>query len=270
MARLLIDVHQLLDAEHVVGDVVDEVAGRLLVRVVIHGDEHIVGLPPPVFLPLQFVALERAVAHRGECVVHPVHILAVDVHALDHTADLAVLGQLRILDGVGHLIRNDFPALFAVIRNQVREEHRHALVVFAHVIKRLFHQMRHQPVPHVFRIGRHAGHAAHVVHRAEQIDLHRVDADLRSQLFPVKPAERLRLFEHGFFAALHFLLVPAERGQLAVRHLKRITEQRVILRGIVHRQPAHLQSVFQLFLLHGILPVRRVVSKSVKIVYSIA
>ena len=148
-------------------------------------------------------------AHGGKRVVYAVHILAVDIHTLHHAADLVVFGQLGILDGVGHLIRNDFPALFAVIRNQIREEHRYALVVFAHVVQRFFHQVRHQPAPHVFRIGRHAGHAAHIVHRAEQVDLHRIHADLRSEFLPVEPAEGFRLFEYRLFAALHLLLIPA-------------------------------------------------------------
>ena len=113
-------------------------------------------------------------------------------------------------------------------------------MVLLHVEKRLLHQARHQSVVHIFRIGRHAGHAAHAVHRSKKVDLHRVNADLRGELIPVKPAKRLCFLQYGLFAALHFLLVPSQRRQLIVRHLERIAKQRIILRGVVHREPAHL------------------------------
>lgn len=95
--RFLIDVNQLFDFENIVGDVVNQIAGRLFIGIVIDRDQHIVRFPAPVFFPLQLIALECAVAHSGKRIVYAVNVLAVDIHAFNHTADLVVLGQLRIL-----------------------------------------------------------------------------------------------------------------------------------------------------------------------------
>ena len=58
MASFLIDIDELLNPEHIVGDVIDEVSLRLLVRIIINCNEYIIRFPTPVFFPLQIIALK--------------------------------------------------------------------------------------------------------------------------------------------------------------------------------------------------------------------
>ena len=78
--------------------------------------------------------------------------------------------HLRVLDGVRHLIGNDFPSEIPVERNRVGIEKRKGTVVFPHARETPDHQLFHDALAGVFRVGADAGDKTDGI--ADTVDIH--------------------------------------------------------------------------------------------------
>ena len=118
--RLLCQIYDFFYPQNLVPDIINDIPKRLLLRIIIDGCHDIVRLPPPVFIPFKLAAYERTVALQRKIFVNVPDILVLNRDALNHSTRRANLRELRILNGEGHFIRDDFPSLLPVERNRVR------------------------------------------------------------------------------------------------------------------------------------------------------
>ena len=93
-----------------------------------------------------------------------------------------------------------------------------------------------KPAAGIFRVGRHAGHAAHGINIALDVHLHGVDDDLRGQPAFMEPAEHICAVQNGRFGVLELIRLPAAAYQIVRGDLECIPQQRVELLKIRVRQ----------------------------------
>ena len=177
--------------EYFVAQVINHIAQRLVLFIVIDGRDHIIVVPAPIFLPLQIVAQQGPVGLGREVFVYIFQILAVQIHPLDHPRHGHRLWQLGILDGKGNLIRYDLPAEFPVQGDKIGIKEGGNLLFLPHMGDHALDQGPDQPPAHIFRIGGHSRHASHLHNFILYVDLHGIDYDHGSQLIMVKPAQHV-------------------------------------------------------------------------------
>lgn len=252
-AGLLVQKDHLLQVEDLVGNPVDEVALQLVLAAVVDGGVHVVGVPHEVLAPRQFVANQGPVGPVGELVVHLLDLRAVHRHPADFPGHLLVLGQLVVLNLVGNLVADNFPALVPVEGNGIGIEVGDVLPPLPHVVEGMLQKLVHKAVVGVLRIGSHTGEAPHVVDLAENAHPHGIDHALGDEVVPVEPAQNLSLLEIGELCPKDFLLLPAHLLQHVLGHLEHVLQKLVVLLHLLHH---HLLEG-ELVLLHGLPPVSR-------------
>ena len=128
------------------------------------------------------------------------------------TRHRAGAGQLMLLDFIGNLIRDNFPAFPAVIRDGIGIKITDMLSLFLHVQQCLLQQPVHQAHVGILRIGAHAGQPAHAIGPAKNPHLHGVYRHLGNQVVPVEPSQHIRFFHSGKFGPDDLLFLPANGG----------------------------------------------------------
>ena len=109
-----------------------------------------------------------------------------------------------------------------------------------HLGQALDHQLFHDALAGVFRVGADAGNKADMVHRIVDVHLQRVDCELGNEGVPIEAAQHIGAFQHREFRLLDLIVLPAGRGQLFLRDLKGVAEQGVVLIQILGFQIAGL------------------------------
>ena len=227
--RILIDEDHILDVEYFVGDPVDDVAVRFAVLIIIDRSHDVVRIPEPVLVPCQLVPDDRAVRPLCEALISPFQFLILRLYPAHITAYLMIFRQLIVLNLIGNLIRDDLPALSPVIRNRIWIQIADILSALPHVFQCLLQKLVHQSHVRVLRIGTDTGQASHCVLLSENPHLHRIDRTLRNEIVSIKPADDICFFHCRKFRPDDLLLLPSDRAQFLIGHLKHIAQKRIVL-----------------------------------------
>ena len=87
-------------------------------------------------------------------------------------------GDLPVLDVERDLVGDDLPPQMMVQRDGIRVEQREGFALLVHLGQALDHQLFHDALPGVLRVGADAGDKADMVHRIVDVHLQRVDRKL--------------------------------------------------------------------------------------------
>ena len=163
-----------------------------MVRVIVDCDKRIILFPAPVFLPGNAVAEQAAVRGLRKSIVQIHKRLIVPFHTVDHAGRIDRRGDLPILDDIGDLVGNDLPAAPAVERNGIRIQKRKRFVLAAHMRKAAIHQLLHDALAGILRIGAHTRHKADRINLAIDVHLQRIDCELRRKRLSIEAADHVR------------------------------------------------------------------------------
>ena len=233
---LAVEVDHLLDVHDVVFDEVDHVAAGLILDVVVDRNIGIVLVPAPVFLPGQTVAEQTAVGDGRKVGVQLMELGIIPADAPDIAGSLDLGGDLPVLDVERDLVGNDLPAQMMVQRNAVRVKQGEGFALFVHLGQALDHQVLHNALPGVLRVGADTGDKAHMVDRIVDVHFQRIDGKLGHQRVSIKAAQYIGTFQHRELGLLDLIVLPACGSQLFFRDLKGVAEQCVVLIQILRFQ----------------------------------
>ena len=233
---LAVEVDHLLDVHDVVFDEVDHVAAGLILDVVVDRNIGIVLVPAPVFLPGQTVAEQTAMGDGRKVGVQLMELGIIPADTPDIAGGFDLGGDLPVLDVERDLVGNDLPAQMMVQRNAVRVEQGEGFALLVHLGQALDHQVLHNALPGVLRIGADTGDKAHMVDRIVDVHFQRIDGKLGHQRVSIKAAQNIGTFQHRELGLLDFIVLPACGSQLFFRDLKGVAEQCVVLIQILRFQ----------------------------------
>ncbi len=127
------------------------------------------------------------------------------------------------------LLETISPPQMMVQRDGIRVEQREGFSLLVHLGQTLDHQLFHDALPGVLRVGADAGDKADMVHRIVDVHLQRVDRKLRDEVFAIEAAQHIGALQHRELGLLDLIVLPAGGGQFLFRDLKSIPQQRVVL-----------------------------------------
>ena len=235
---LAVEVDHLLDMHDIVLDEVDHIAAGLIFPVVVDGHVGVVLIPAPVFLPGQVIAEQAPVGDGGKVGMELMEIGVIPRYPADIARGLDFGGDLPVLDVERNFIGDDFPPEVMIQRDGVGVEQRERLALLIHPGQALDHQLFHDALPGVLRVGADTGDEADVVDFIVDVHFQRVDRELGDEGIAVKTAQHIGAFQHREFGLLDLIVFPACRRQFLLRHLKGVAEQGVILIQVVRFQIA--------------------------------
>ena len=236
--RLAVQIDHFLDVHDVVLDEVDHVAAGLVLDVVIDGHIGVVLVPAPVFLPREAVAEQAPMGDGRKVGVQLMELGVVPGDAADVAGRFDLGGDLPVLDVERDLVGDDLPPQMMVQRDGIRVEQREGFALLVHLGQALDHQLFHDALPGVLRVGADAGDKADMVHRIVDVHLQRVDRKLRDEVFAIEAAQHIGALQHRELGLLDLIVLPAGGGQFLFRDLKSIPQQRVVLVQILRFEVA--------------------------------
>ena len=116
-------------------------------------------------------------------------IRAFPVHTAYIPRRLYLGRDLPVFDIKGYLVRNDLPAQMMIQRDRIRIEKGKRPSLFLHMGKAFKHQLLHNTLSGVFRIGTDARYKPYLKNLSVNIHFQRIDRKLRDQGIPVKTAQ---------------------------------------------------------------------------------
>ena len=234
-----VQIDHFLNMEDLVGNIVSNIAKRLMLPAVVNSNDHIIIVPSPVFFPGKGVTDHTAVPLKGKVGMYIMIIFRIQTDTFYHTGNRPCLGKLYILYIEGKLVRADFPAHFPVEGNGVGAEKGEWHLLFVHIIKHPAHEGVDQASSGIFRIGCHTGDTAHVHNVVMDIDLHMVDNDHGSQPVLIEPADDIGLLQDGTLGIFDLILCPAGFKQFLGCDLESVLQQGIELIQISLVKLAH-------------------------------
>ena len=123
-----------------------------------------------------------------------------------------------------------------VQRNAVRVEQGEGFALLVHLGQTLDHQVLHNALPGVLRVGADTGDKAHMVDRIVDVHFQRIDGKLGHQRVSIKAAQHIGTFQHRELRLFDLVVLPACGSQLFFRDLKGVAEQCIVLIQILRFQ----------------------------------
>ena len=123
-----------------------------------------------------------------------------------------------------------------VQRNAVWVEQGEGFALLVHLGQALDHQVLHNALPGVLRVGADTGDKAHMVDRIVDVHFQRIDGKLGHQRVSIKAAQHIGAFQHRKLGLLDLVVLPAGGGKLFFCDLKGVAEQCVVLIQILRFQ----------------------------------
>ena len=248
---LLIIKDHIFNMKYFFGNPVDHITIRLIFFIIIYCCHDIIRIPQPVLIPCQIITKDRTMCSHGITLVGFFQFFSLRIHTADIPRNLMILRKLIILDFIGNLIRNDFPAFASVIRYGIRIKITDILSTLFHILECLFQKLVHQPHVGIFRVGSHTGKTTHRISLTKDPCMHRINCHLRNQGIIIKPSYNICLFHGRKFGTDNFSLLPSNGAQLLLGYLKYITKKCIVLLHVFTAYGFHFEI---LFVIHVFFP----------------